>query len=80
MNALIKINDCVDSIINCFIANKNIGGRGMCVNEGDKVNVICKVSGYITGGIFINKTEDHYILFINGVIQMFSLHDWKIEV
>jgi len=51
----------------------------MCINEGDRVKVICKVSGYITEGIFIKKTEDHYILFINGVIQMFNLDEWEVE-
>ena len=37
----------------------------------------CRVTGYEVTGEFIAKTDDHYILEIGGVTQMFRVSEWE---
>lgn len=41
------------------------------------ITLKCIQSGYKQTGIFVAKTDDHYILEINGITQMFKVCEWE---
>jgi len=41
------------------------------------ITLKCIRSDYKQTGIFIAKTDDHYILEINGITQMFKIDEWE---
>lgn len=41
------------------------------------ITLKCIQSGYKQTGIFVAKTDDHYVLEINGITQMFKVCEWE---
>lgn len=42
------------------------------------VTLRCKKSGYEVNGENLIKTDDHYIIEIYGVTQMFRIDEWEV--
>lgn len=41
------------------------------------ITLVCKVSGYQVTGDYVTTTEDHYVIEINGITQLFKITEWE---